>query len=116
MLNEKLLKQIESDLVVERKNITTKQSESIDIDLSGDEVDEIQGKILANVQMQLSSRDKSKIKLIDTALEKISEGSYGFCEGCGEEISEKRLLINPIFATCISCAEQLEMEEKRKRF
>jgi DnaK suppressor protein len=99
----------------EKATILAKQAQPIDIDISGDEVDEIQGKILANIQAQFSVRDKLKLKSIDIALEKINEGTFGFCEECGEKIAEKRLTINPMFINCINCAETLEAEEKRHR-
>jgi DnaK suppressor protein len=114
-VKQTFINKIKKSLIEEKENISAKQAEPIDIDISGDEVDEIQGKILANVQAQLSSRDKMKLKSIDVALEKISEGTFGFCEECGEKISEKRLTINPMFVNCISCAEHLEAEEKRNR-
>lgn len=41
------------------------------------------------------------------ALAKISDGSYGTCEVCGEEISEERLQANPAARTC---AQHLEEE------
>jgi DnaK suppressor protein len=50
---------------------------------------------------------------IDNALKKIADGSFGNCEECGEEIAEKRLLINPGFITCIGCAEKLELMKRR---
>lgn len=115
-MKRQLIDNIKKNLLTEKENISAKQLEPIDIDISGDEVDEIQGRILANVQSQLSSRDKLKLKYIDVALEKIEEGTFGVCESCGDEISEKRITINPMFVNCIGCAEELEAEEKRKRF
>lgn len=92
-----------------------KQNSSVDIDIDGDETDEIQGKILALANSQLVARDKEKLMRIENAIRKISDGTFGLCEECGDEISEKRLLVNPRFITCIGCAEQLEMIEKRNR-
>ncbi|WP_369075959.1 TraR/DksA C4-type zinc finger protein, partial [Escherichia coli] len=34
---------------------------------------------------------------------------------CGDEIAEKRLMFNPHFLTCISCAEAREMEENNRK-
>ncbi len=48
---------------------------------------------------------------IDEALRKIQEGSYGICEDCGEEISEKRLGVMPTATLCISCKESREQLE-----
>lgn len=112
---KKFIIKIKKILLEEKELISSKELIPIDIDISGDEVDEIQGKILANIQAQLSLRDKIKLKNIDIALEKIEENTYGHCEECGELIAEKRLLINPTFAICISCAEQLEAEEKQHK-
>ncbi|GBD34138.1 RNA polymerase-binding transcription factor DksA [bacterium HR34] len=41
---------------------------------------------------------------IKEALQKIEKGSYGKCEKCGQEISEKRLKANPTAKYCIKCA------------
>jgi|SRR5665647_680554 len=45
-------------------------------------------------------------KLQDTidALERIENGSYGFCDDCKQEISSERLMANPAARTCIKCA------------
>lgn len=92
-----------------------RQNPTIDIDIDGDETDEIQGKILALATAQLVARDKEKMNKILNAMKKINDGSFGYCEECGEEIAEKRLLANPGAVTCISCAEQIEIIEKRNR-
>ena len=34
----------------------------------------------------------------------IDEGEYGICASCDEEISAKRLGVDPIIPTCIRCA------------
>jgi RNA polymerase-binding transcription factor len=52
---------------------------------------------------------------IDESLRKIKEGTYGICEECGEQISEKRLSVIPTATLCINCQEtkeQLEAFEK----
>jgi len=114
-VKKNLISKIKSQLLSDRLTILAKQNQDNDIDVGSDDIDLVQARLLANVQNQLSARDKIRMKSIDMALEKIDEGTYGICDECSEEISEKRLLINPMFATCISCAEQIEMEEKRNR-
>jgi len=52
---------------------------------------------------------------IDEALRKIQEGTYGICEDCGEEISEKRLGVMPTATLCISCKENKEQMEAISR-
>ena len=47
---------------------------------------------------------EERIKKIEKALKKISEGSYGFCEKCGQKIEEIRLKIDPASELCRKCA------------
>jgi RNA polymerase-binding protein DksA len=45
------------------------------------------------------------VQLIDAALIRIKDGTYGICAVCGEEIPEKRLAALPYVTTCVNCAE-----------
>lgn len=47
-----------------------------------------------------------QIQKIDAALRRLDEGDYGACLECGEDISAKRLEIDPAAPLCISCARQ----------
>lgn len=115
-MKKRAINKIKKCLLTEKEYLIIKQAEIVDIDSSGDEVDNIQAKILANTQAQISAREKTRLKNIEIALNKIEEGNFGNCEECSEEIAEKRLLFNPSFSKCISCAEKEEAEEKGKRF
>lgn len=114
-MRKPFLTKIKKMLETERTEIIAKVklNSNIDIDIEGDETDEIQGKILALTNAQLMARDKEKMAKIENALKKINEGTFGFCEECGDEIAEKRLMVNPGFITCIGCAEELEILSKR---
>lgn len=114
------LKKIKQLLLEEKAKLNEKYSNnnkvnSTDIDIDGDEIDIIQGNILAHTQNQISMREQIKLKNIDAALLKLKEGNFGICEECEELIAEARLLINPTFNICIGCAEQAEMEEKQRK-
>ncbi|MDA7945986.1 MAG: TraR/DksA C4-type zinc finger protein [Hyphomicrobiaceae bacterium] len=41
---------------------------------------------------------------IEQALERMNDGEYGYCVECGEDISAKRLEIDPAATHCIRCA------------
>ncbi len=41
---------------------------------------------------------------VDRALHKLAEGSYGICDGCGEQISPTRMEAMPSKVTCVECA------------
>ena len=44
------------------------------------------------------------IRAIQAALERIENGTYGTCDGCGEAIGEARLKAMPEAASCLNCA------------
>ena len=56
----------------------------------------------------LGERERSKLNAINTAIEKIEDGTYGLCEECGEEINKKRLKIIPFAKFCINCQSEHE--------
>ena len=114
-MKKMFLENIKKSLEKEKENILARNADQDDIDFSGDEIDVIQGKILANISKELSTRDARKLKKIDLAFQKIKDKIYGACEDCDEAIAEKRLEANPYCTTCISCAELLEMEEAQRK-
>lgn len=54
-------------------------------------------------------------KSIDAALRGLDMDTYGTCQECGEEISEKRLKVQPFAMYCLSCQEKKEELEKIER-
>ncbi|MHA1165298.1 MAG: TraR/DksA family transcriptional regulator [Alphaproteobacteria bacterium] len=54
---------------------------------------------------QATERQRAvEISRIENALKRLDEDEYGFCAQCGEDISEKRLEIDPAATHCIKCA------------
>jgi DnaK suppressor protein len=49
---------------------------------------------------------EKKLSEINVALEKIENGTYGFCENCKEEIPLERLRAYPAAKDCIKCSEK----------
>jgi len=64
--------------------------------------------------MHLSSH-RDDLQKLDEAIRKLNEGTYGICEDCGDEISEKRLNILPYAIYCIDCKEKREKIEEMQR-
>ena len=64
--------------------------------------------------LELRSRDRQRklVGKIDEALSRIDNGSYGYCEETGEEISLKRLIARPIATFSIDAQELHERKEK----
>ncbi len=63
------------------------------------------------VTLRLRSRESRLIRKIRGALERIEDGTYGYCETCGEPISIRRLLARPVTSKCIECKEMEEQFE-----
>ncbi len=56
---------------------------------------------------------EKRIELMEKALKKIEEGTYGICERCGREISLERLEAIPYTQDCIECREEMERVAER---
>ncbi len=65
-----------------------------------------------NVELRAINRQIKLITKIDSALKRIQDGTYGFCEETGEPIGLKRLIARPVATLCISAQEKHEKEEK----
>jgi len=63
----------------------------------------------------LCNRDREKLELIDEALERIEEGTYGMCEECGSKIAEGRIKAVPFARYCIECQSKIEKESQYLR-
>lgn len=69
-----------------------------------------------DISFKHMSTHRENLLKIDEALRKLSEGTYGICEDCGDEISEQRLKILPFAIYCTDCQEHREqIEELGKR-
>jgi DnaK suppressor protein len=66
-----------------------------------------------NSLLRIRERERKLITKIREALARIEEGSFGVCERCGEQISEKRLEARPVTTLCINCKQEQENMEKR---
>ncbi len=49
-----------------------------------------------------------ELRKINRALDRMSEGDYGFCLSCGKEIPEQRLEVMPYADLCVKCAQARE--------
>lgn len=63
-----------------------------------------------------SNNERQLLQMVEGALNRIREGSFGQCISCGKEINPKRLEAVPWTRHCIECQERLEqgmLEETR---
>ena len=67
------------------------------------------------LELRTRDRERKLISKIDEALERIEDGSYGYCEETKEPISLKRLEARPIATLSIEAQERHERMEKTHR-
>jgi DnaK suppressor protein len=64
------------------------------------------------IELRARDRQRKLIAKIDAALERIEDGTYGYCVETGEPISLKRLEARPIATLSIEAQERHERREK----
>jgi len=55
-----------------------------------------------------SNNDRQLLQMVENALQRIREGTFGECSACGNEINPKRLEAVPWTRHCIECQEKVE--------
>ena len=101
-----------------KKDLKRSNSEAIfnasmdDNSSSADIVDQASSYTEKNVEMRAINRQIKLIAKIDSALKRIKDGTYGFCDETGDPIGLKRLMARPVATLSIAAQEKHEKEEK----
>ena len=82
---------------------------------SADIVDQASSYTDKSVEMKALNRSRKLIVKINSALQRIKDGTYGFCEETGEPISLKRLEARPIATLSVEAQERHERRERDHR-
>ena len=105
-------------LIAWRKEIVKSNNESVvlnnldDNSSSADIVDQASSYTEKTVEMRASNRRRKLVNKIESALKRIRDDTYGYCEETGEPIGLKRLIARPIATLSIEAQERHEKEEK----
>ena len=67
------------------------------------------------LELRTRDRERKLLRKIDSALTRVEDGSYGFCEETGEEIGLKRLEARPVATLCVEAQERRELAERQFR-
>lgn len=65
------------------------------------------------LELRTRDRERKLLKKIASALERIDEGSYGYCEETGEEIGLRRLEARPVATLSVEAQERRELAERQ---
>lgn len=63
-----------------------------------------------DIMIELIQNGEEGVRNIDTALEKIEEGTFGMCELCAKKINKERLKAVPYAKLCIDCQREEEID------
>ena len=67
------------------------------------------------LELRTRDRERKLLKKIDSALSRIDDGSYGFCEETGDQIGLRRLEARPVATLCVEAQERRELAERQFR-
>jgi DnaK suppressor protein len=67
------------------------------------------------LELRTRDRERKLLRKIDSALQRIEDGSYGYCAETGEEIGLRRLEARPVATLCVEAQERRELAERQYR-
>jgi DnaK suppressor protein len=67
------------------------------------------------LELRTRDRERKLLKKIESALKRIEDGSYGYCEETGDEIGLKRLEARPVATLSLEAQERRELAERQFR-
>lgn len=96
---------------------TEQDGRTVDEDSAQDIADRAASSYTKEFLFHQSNNDRQLLQMVENALSRIREGTFGECISCGKDINAKRLEAVPWTRHCIECQEKLEqgqLEETSK--
>ena len=87
---------------------TQQDGRTADEDTAQDIADRAASSYTKEFLFSQSNNDRQLLQMVESALSRIREGSFGECISCGKVINPKRLEAVPWTRHCIECQEKLE--------
>lgn len=79
-----------------------------------EEMDRADAEITSQQCYRFLERKNSELKKIEALIDKVSKNEdFGWCDECGEKISQARLSVMPDATRCTACQSELERWESR---
>lgn len=116
-MNEMQLEYFRQKLVNWKKSLVSQSTDTLDDLRQGglnqpDEIDRASLETDKSLDLRTKDRIRKLITKIDEALDRIEDGSYGYCEETGEPIGIDRLEARPVATLSIEAQERHERLEK----
>jgi DnaK suppressor protein len=106
---------LHKSLLSRRSDIRKKLADELDglrnlkgTDATGDSADVAFESGTEEMASQLAELDARELNQIERALQRLKQGTYGICEGCGCKIPVGRLNALPYTTLCIACQREME--------
>jgi DnaK suppressor protein len=109
---QKLLDWKQSILLESKDTISHLQEETASLP---DIADRASSETDKGIELRARDRQRKLISKIDSALRRIDDGSYGYCDETGEPISLGRLIARPIATLSLEAQERHERQERIHR-
>ena len=87
---------------------TQQDGRTADEDVAQDIADKAASSYNKEFLFHQSNNDRQLLMMVENALARIREGSFGECISCGKDINPKRLEAVPWTRYCIECQEKVE--------
>jgi DnaK suppressor protein len=84
------------------------EAQSLDADTTQDSADRSVISLSRESLLERSTQRRTVLHLIEAALKRIADDSFGICVACGDEIQDQRLQALPWTQFCLRCQGQLE--------
>ena len=117
-LNAAQLEQLKASLLGQRNRLLARGVVEITEDDQAEPMDnpeKVAGEMARSEQSALSDMDRRRLREVQFALSRMSDGSYGECEESGEPIPFGRLLAEPTTRYTVEAQEQVEADESRAK-
>ena len=87
---------------------TAQDGREADLESAQDVADRAANSYTKEFLFSQSSSERQTLLMVDGALDRIREDTFGECIACGTEINPKRLEAVPLTRHCIACQEKVE--------
>ena len=117
-MNAKMKEYFRQKLVSWKKDLLKESSQTLnnlqnENEAKPDITDRASEEIDRSFELRTRDRERKLINKIDAALQRIEDGSYGYCDETGDPISIKRLEARPVATLSLEAQEMHEKAEKK---
>jgi RNA polymerase-binding transcription factor DksA len=88
-----------AELTAQMQKISDDLDQPLPADLADQAIDLEDDEVLSGLGLS----NQKELRLLNDALKRIADGSYGICAKCGDDISPERLDAVPYAVTCRKC-------------